>query len=112
MRKSVKSLYCELIFAIFHKSHKIGISTCSHKIHIVMLFDIEYHLNTIVIQDKRVLILKTGPAQQDFEWGGGGGGGGGLKREPGFFFFGEGGWVLVTLRYRKVNFKLTNSVLR
>ena len=42
-------LYCGLIFAIFHKSHKIGISRCSHKIHIVMLFDIGYHLNAIVL---------------------------------------------------------------
>ena len=56
----------------------------------------------------------------------------GLKREPGFFFFffffflggGGGGGaaaeaclpgkirVLVTLRYRKVDLKLTNSVLK
>ena len=58
-------------------------------------------------------------------WGGGGGGGGG--REPDFvfvclfvcFFGGEGVEacypgkirVLVTLRYRKVDLKLTNSVL-
>ena len=52
----------------------------------------------------------------------GGGGGGGLKREPDCFFFGGGGGgaeacypgkirVLVTLRYRKVDLILTNSVL-
>ena len=60
---------------------------------------------------------------------GGGGGGGGLKREPDFvfvfvlfLFFLRGGGaeacypgkirVLVTLRYRKVDLKLTNSVLK
>ena len=61
--------------------------------------------------------VAPGPAQQDFEWRGsnvsefffwgGGGGGGGGERRP---------WakirVLVTLRYRKVDLKLTNSVLK
>ena len=62
----------------------------------------------------------AGPAEQDFEWGG-------LKREPDFFWGGGGqrhatlgkliimGFkmkirVLVTLRYRKVDLILTNSV--
>ena len=68
----------------------------------------------------------TGPAQQDFEWGG-------LKREPDFvfvfvfvlFFFGGGGGrgggeacypakirVLVSPKYRKVDLRLTNRVLK
>ena len=54
--------------------------------------------------------------------GGGGGGGGGPKRECVIISQLEGGgggpeacypekiWVLVTLRYRKVDLKLTNSV--
>ena len=50
-----------------------------------------------------VMYMKSGPAQQDFDWGG-------LKREPAFFFGGGGPvacypwkiWVLVTLSYRKV----------
>ena len=74
------------------------------------------------------LYLPIGPAQQDFEWdGGGGGGGGGGVSQILFlfvclfvFFWGGGGVeacypgkirVLVTLRYRKVDLKLTNSVL-
>ena len=62
----------------------------------------------------------SGPAQQDFEWGGlsvsqtffwggGGGGGAGVGAEaccPGKIR------VLVTLRYRKVDLILTNSVLK
>ena len=59
----------------------------------------------------------SGPAQQDFEWGGssvsqiffcGGGGGGGEAETcyPGKIR------VLVTLRYQKMDLKLTNSVLK
>ena len=63
----------------------------------------------------------AGPAQQEFEWGGlsvsqifffffflgGGGGGGGAEAcYPGKIR------VLVTLRYRKVDLILTNSVLK
>ena len=64
--------------------------------------------------------VKPGPAQQDFEWGGS------SVSQVFFFFFSGGGggvWaaeacypgkirVLVTLGYRKVDLKLTNSVLK
>ena len=60
--------------------------------------------------------MKSGPAQQDFEWGGSSvsqiffwGGGGGVEAEacyPGKIK------VLVTLRYRRADLKSTNSVLR
>ena len=72
----------------------------------------------------KIRLMLTGPAQQDFEWGGssvsqvlllllfflgrggGGGGAGGKASYPGKIR------VLVTLRYRKVDLKLTNSVLK
>ena len=66
--------------------------------------------------------MGPGPAQQDFEWGGssvsqilflfclffweGGGGGGAEVYYPGKIR------ILVTLRSRKVDLKLTNSVLK
>ena len=67
------------------------------------------------------IIVSAGPAQQDFDWEGlnmsqlfffslgGGGGGGGGGASSGMLPTMEI-WVSVTLRYRKVDLKLTNRV--